>query len=223
VRVLGVDGCRRGWVVVALGDGRFESCRLVASLADIVDDPARVIGVDIPLGEPPGVKRAAEPAARRFIRTPLRGAVFTPAPRATLEAESHADACDIAQRLTGSRIARQAWELRTKMVDAYAPWAEDPKRFREVHPEVSFAAIADGRLESKKTWSGHRARVALLRSVGIEIPDDLGTDVGLAGPDDVLDAAVVAWSAARLARGEGCSLPDPPERDVDGRAIAIWY
>jgi predicted RNase H-like nuclease len=38
----------------------------------------------------------------------------------------------------------------------------------------------------------------------------------------VVDAAVVAWSARRIAAGTASSLPDPPE-DSDGRAVAIWY
>jgi len=41
--------------------------------------------------------------------------------------------------------------------------------------------------------------------------------------DDVVDAAVVAWSATRIARGEAQSLPEPPEHDSDGRPVAIWY
>jgi len=45
---------------------------------------------------------------------------------------------------------------------------------------------------------------------------------GQAAPDDVLDAAVAAWTAARKANGEAATLPpEPPLRD--GRAVAIWY
>ena len=57
--------------------------------------------------------------------------------------------------------------------------------------------------------------------VGIRIPDALG-EVGTVAADDILDAAVAAWSAGRIAAGEAVSLPSPPELD-DGRPIAIWY
>jgi predicted RNase H-like nuclease len=40
--------------------------------------------------------------------------------------------------------------------------------------------------------------------------------------DDVLDAAVAAWSAERIALGIAATLPRPPER-VDGMAVCIWY
>jgi predicted RNase H-like nuclease len=40
--------------------------------------------------------------------------------------------------------------------------------------------------------------------------------------DDVLDAAAVAWSASRVARGAARRLPAAPERFSDGIDCAIW-
>jgi predicted RNase H-like nuclease len=40
--------------------------------------------------------------------------------------------------------------------------------------------------------------------------------------DDVLDAAAVAWTADRVARGTARHAPDPPERFSDGIDCAIW-
>jgi predicted RNase H-like nuclease len=62
-----------------------------------------------------------------------------------------------------------------------------------------------------------------IERVGIVVPVDLGPAGRVAGVDDVLDAAVAAWSAQRIARGEARCLPDPPERDAEGRSVAIWY
>ena len=44
---------------------------------------------------------------------------------------------------------------------------------------------------------------------------------GLLG--DVLDAAAVAWSAARIAAGRAVTIPARPQRDPQGRQIAIRY
>jgi predicted RNase H-like nuclease len=63
-------------------------------------------------------------------------------------------------------------------------------------------------------------RRLLLADAGLELPDQLVA--GEAAVDDVLDAAVAAWSAGRKARGEAKPLPADPPID-DGRAIAIWY
>jgi predicted RNase H-like nuclease len=94
----------------------------------------------------------------------------------------------------------------------------------EVHPEVSFWALAGTPLRAgKHSWTGQAERQALLEAAGIVIPTELGWAGLVARADDVLDAAVAAWSAQRIASGHGRSLPDPPERDSESRPIAIWY
>ena len=58
--------------------------------------------------------------------------------------------------------------------------------------------------------------------VGIDLDQVTGKGAIMAATDDMLDAAVVAWSARRLLDGSAHSLPDPPEFDAAGRPIAIW-
>jgi predicted RNase H-like nuclease len=223
VRVLGVDGTSRGWVVVELTDGVVSDCSFATSFAEVVSRDGAVIGVDIPLGEPTGVTRATDAAARQFLGRHRKSSIFNAPPAATLTLNIYAEANERSRELTGKGLARQSWALRTKILDATPHWRAAPARIHEVHPEVSFQVLADEPVaHSKKTWAGHRARIALLRAVGIELPDDLGT-AGNAGTDDVVDAAVVAWTADRIARGDASSLPDPPERDATGRPVAIWY
>ena len=124
--------------------------------------------------------------------------------------------------IDGVSVSAQTLALGTKVLEADA-LIRDEARLREVHPEVSFAALAGAHLaHPKSTWAGLRRRMELLERAGISVPTDLG-DAGAAGPDDVLDAAVVAWSATRIARGVARSLPDPPVRGDDGLTAAIWY
>jgi predicted RNase H-like nuclease len=89
----------------------------------------------------------------------------------------------------------------------------------EVHPELSFTVLlGQPPSASKKTWAGMRA----LEAVGIRL-DDLGEAGVAAAVDDVVDAAVAAWSCRRLVNGDAVSFPDPPEDDPEtGRVIAIW-
>ena len=69
----------------------------------------------------------------------------------------------------------------------------------EAHPELSFAGLAGAPLRSRKsTWAGAAERRALLARAGIVLADDLGPPAEQAGVDDVLDAAVMAWTAQRL-------------------------
>ncbi|HZO12771.1 MAG TPA: DUF429 domain-containing protein [Polyangiaceae bacterium] len=96
-------------------------------------------------------------------------------------------------------------------------------RIIEVHPELSFRELAGAPLEySKKTYNGVMTRLRLLEGAGVDIPAELGS-VGGVALDDVLDAAVAAWSSWRYVRGEALSLPDASSWQHDGeRVIAIW-
>jgi predicted RNase H-like nuclease len=220
-RVLGVDGCRGGWVAVALEGGRFATARFAARFADLVDDDATVIGVDIPLGSN-GAGRAADRAARRLLGR--RGAsVFDAPPRDVLDAPDHATANRRCRERYGRGLSAQAWNLASKMLDVEPHWHEAPQRIFEVHPELSFATMRDAVVtEPKRTWAGQQRRARVLAEAGIGVPAELGA-AGAAGPDDVLDAAAVAWSATRIAAGDQRCVPDPPERDAANRPIAIWF
>jgi len=89
--------------------------------------------------------------------------------------------------------------------------ADGGTRLYEVHPEVSFWALAGAPLRAgKHTWTGQAERRALLEAAGLVIPTELGRAGMVAATDDVLDAAVAAWSAQRIANGHARSLPDPP-------------
>jgi len=220
-RVLGVDGARAGWVAVALVDGRFAGARLVERFAELVDDDAAVIGVDIPLGSV-GAARQADAAARARLG-PRRASVFAPPPREVLDAPDHAAANRESRARYGVGVSVQAWNLVPKMRDVDEHWRAAPGRIVEVHPELSFAAMRGGSLPwSKHTWSGLAARVALLAGQGIVVPAELGA-AGEAGADDVVDAAAVAWSAGRVLAGTACGVPEVDERDADGRVVRIVW
>jgi predicted RNase H-like nuclease len=200
VLTLGVDAARGGWIAVALEDGRFADAvlerRFPAVLERFAD--AAAIGVDVPIGLPEtGERRRADVETRRQVGARRSSVFFTPA-RAALVSVSYTEA-----RAIAPSTSAQGWALRSAILDVDR--IEDP-RVREVHPELSFAVLAGEPLAfAKRTWNGMHERLRLLRGAGIEIPDHL--DAGLASIDDVLDAAVAAWSATRIARGEHVTVP----------------
>jgi len=65
-------------------------------------------------------------------------------------------------------------------------------------------------------------RRLLLARAGIVLAEDLGQPGEKAGVDDVLDAAVAAWTARRVAAGQAQPVPQPPEKFSDGLTCAIW-
>ncbi|TJZ54108.1 DUF429 domain-containing protein [Streptomyces piniterrae] len=228
VTVLGVDACPAGWLAVRLHDGRFAEARVVATLRSLLAGAAAgsvaVVAVDMPLGLLDAGWRRADTEAAALLG-PLRSSVFRVPPRAVWQEEEYDGARIRCRELTGAGLSRQTWGLASKLREANACLAEPGgDRLYEVHPEVSFRALAGGTalLSRKKSWAGQMARRSLLAAAGIVLPDDLG-DAGRTPPDDVLDAAAAAWTAHRIARGRAHSLPDPPEHDAGGRPVAIWY
>jgi predicted RNase H-like nuclease len=223
VHVIGVDAYPLGWVAVELRDGAFVRAMLASTLYEVVtaSSGSSVIGVDIPLGLLPDRWRAADTAAADQLG-PRRGSVFRVPPKPVWQQGDFASANKLCRELTGSGLSRQSWALRPKLLEANAIWERHPGLLFEAHPEVSFRAMAGAPLAyPKKSWAGQVKRRALLARQGITIPDELGP-AGQAPPDDVLDAAAVAWSAHRVATGAAASHPDPPE-DLGGRSVAIFY
>jgi len=224
VTVLGVDACRGGWVAIGLSDDRSATGLFAATLDELLSLVGNVegIAIDIPLGIPEHGRRAADVEAKRFVGARRNSVFFTPV-RAALQAPTHAQATVEAKRLTGYGVSQQAYALAGKILEAerWRPQAASP--VWEVHPEVSFAVLLGRPARApKRTWAGLQQRLDSLERAGI----DLG-GVGEVGQrvaaDDVLDAAVAAWSARRLVDGEGISVPDPPEAHAGtGEPVAIW-
>lgn len=219
MEVVGADGAKRGWVAVAVRDGRFAAAALYASAVELAAafPAAPVIGIDIPIGLPTDGVRSADRLARRFVGA-RRSSVFAAPPQAVLEAATYAEARAVAEAAWVQSVSSQAYRLGPRILEVATL---GDARLIEVHPEVSFRALAGRPLShAKKTWNGLMERRALLRSAGIELPDRLAA--GSVAPDDLVDAAAVAWSAARYAAGDARCLPHPPEPGLGGRAVAIW-
>ncbi|MEX1336163.1 MAG: DUF429 domain-containing protein [Candidatus Limnocylindrales bacterium] len=221
--VAGIDGYRRGWVAIVLCDGAYQSALVAPGLAELVARTplAAAIGIDIPIGLPERAPRPADVEARRFVG-PRRSSVFPTLPRAVWEAPDLAAARRLHLGLSGRSVSAQTFALRDRVLEADRVARSDP-RLREVHPEVSFRALAGRHLTvPKSSWTGISLRRGLLLGAGIELPEELG-EAGAAGIADVLDAAVVAWSAQRVAAGQAESLPAEARPGPDGIEAAIWY
>lgn len=218
MRVAGADVWKGKWMVVILTDARFDRAfvapNIDGAMAELGDCAA--IGVDMPIGLPTeGERRPADLAARSFVGR--RNSVF-PTPSAELLAcSSAAEANMLAKSKEWAGISSQAFALK-KQILAVQPLAEADVRIWEVHPEVSFAEANGGvHLQWPKTsWNGAALRLRILESRGITVPGELGP-AGVADIPDVLDAAIAAWSADRIAHDVALSFPSDAQR-----MGAIW-
>jgi predicted RNase H-like nuclease len=208
--IAGVDGRRGGWAValVRLGAGQPQVTWQVVpgqdaagfrAVLDLAAD-ADAVGVDCPIGLPAHDWRPCDLLAKRRLG-PASARVFLTPPRPVLAASSYAEARAAARDLLGGRgVSAQTYGLRRIVLAVDAALRERARGalppVQEVHPELSFLALAGEVLPSKKTPAGRAARLgALARWVpdaGSEAPDG----------DDGLDALAAAWSAWRFARGE---------------------
>lgn len=213
VLVAGVDGYRHGWVAVALDPSGDVEVSTHPTFVDVLATRAHVVAVDIPIDPTGRGARPADAAARAFVRG-RASSVFSTPPRAALEAETFVEANGIARAITGKGISQQAFALARKILEVQQ-LAEGDQRLVEMHPEVSFCALAGTPLvHSKHTIEGLALRRELLIAAGITLP---GAYPGV--PEvDLLDAAVGAWTAARYALGEAQAFP-PEHRE---RLGAIW-
>jgi predicted RNase H-like nuclease len=217
--VIGLDATRNlGWVGILLCDGRFHSAEVFARLADATGrTELACIGVDIPVLHDDAERSLVDKAARKLVGR--RGSsVFTTPQLAVFEkAKSRAEADAMSREAGFGGVGSQAFGLRANILQALE--IRDDVRVHEVHPEVSFRAMASEHLpHPKKSWAGQRLRSRLLADRGVALPDDLGP-ANRVPVGDVLDAAVVAWTADRIARGVATRLPDDRPDSLD----AIWY
>jgi predicted RNase H-like nuclease len=177
-----------------------------------------VVAVDMPIGPPDTSRRRADVLAGAQLGARGSSVFMTPV-REALDEVTHTLASAVNRERAGEGISTQAFNLRPKLKEVEKLAFARAYRIVEVHPEVSFARIAGRPLTaSKKTVEGRRTRRDLLATVGIAV------DPRLAGAavDDVLEAALAAWSGRRVATGDAESLPDPLEAFSDGWPSAIW-
>lgn len=225
--VLGVDGCRAGWVGALLRGTTYDVLvaadidELVAAARRVAPELA-VVAIDIPIGLPDHGPRATDALARQRLPVGRKSSVFPTPSRAAIEHTTHPVASAAHRRVLGVGLSIQAFHLVPKIleVDGYVR-SHPPETVLESHPEVSFAELDPACVvPSKTTAEGATARRAALASAGLEPPAYVRGQ-GYAG-DDLLDACVVAWTARRHAAGTAYSLPDPPEVFSDGISAAIW-
>ena len=226
-RVVGLDGCRSGWVAVTLLDGRLHDVRVVAEAAHVLAGAPSVLAVDIPIGLVDG-PRDADTAARAAL--PGRAAsVFSAPARSVVEGHrdgslrEHAEATARSVVTAGSGLSMQSWRLVPKVAEVDALHAAHPAEplLLEVHPEVAFTTLLGEVPPRKASWPGIAVRRRALADRGLILPDRFPGDHE-AAPDDVVDAAMCAWVADGAALGEELvTLPPATVQHDRGRPIVI--
>jgi predicted RNase H-like nuclease len=232
--VVGVDGCRGGWLAVRLsGDGTAE-CRVFPDMASLwaAHRQASLILVDIPIGLPEAANdRPCDKIARKVLG-PRRASVFPVPCRAAVYAPDYDAAINLNERFTGKRIFRTTWNLmpRMRQVDEVLQGDSQAREvIREAHPEVLFWGLNQRRPLAfyKKETAGEAERLEVLqrvyrgaKSLFFELKKNLPGKS--AAPDDLLDALAAAVTGL-IGETRLQTLPDKPERDAHGLPMEMVY
>jgi predicted RNase H-like nuclease len=142
-----------------------------------------------------------------------------------LGAQTYAEASSINRQKTTRGLSQQAWGIAPKIKQVDDAITSECQRWAfEVHPEVCFWALNQHRpmAHNKKAQEGIAERLVLLRRVFREIETHLANRPTRVGADDLLDAAVAAWTALRWHRNEA-ECVCTPEHDEKGLAVTIYY
>jgi predicted RNase H-like nuclease len=234
VLLLGIDGCRAGWIAAEAGapDGppHFRLFRTFADLAGALRGRDAIACVDVPIGLSDAGRRC-DAEARALLGPARASSVFTPPSRSALAGTSAAEIRALNLRATGRSLSAQALGILPKIreVDAVMTPALQ-ERVREVHPELVFASLTDdarGLATSKKTVRGRRDRLALLPpALAAAAPSRASRPFPAAAValDDYVDALAALVTARRLARGEARGVPaGGADRDERGLAMEIVW
>ena len=212
--VLGVDGARGHWVG-ALVRGQDVEWLVLPDVRAALAVDADVVAIDMPIGLPETGRRACDLEAKRLLGA-AHPRVFLAPPRDVLDCADHPAASSRHRELVdGAGLSIQTWHIVARMREVDDA-ADDP-RLVEVHPELSFAALARRVLGRKRTAAGRAERLAELRGwlPGLDL-------ASVPSGDDGPDALVAAWSGRRWLDGTAQVLPaGPTPRDARGRPMRI--
>ncbi len=224
----GIDGCPGGRWAVVRADNRLRtlSVHVVSDLTPVIEDLRRgalaAIAIDMPIGLLDDRSRASDREARALLG-PRRSSVFPTPLRCVLDATDYADACARSRQASGKALSKQAFNLVPKIAELDAlVRPEDQDRLVEAHPELAFTRLnGEPPADSKHTPEGRELRARLL---GSELPTDAVRsilDSGLAPLPDLLDAASLVTTAARVHRGKEVRLGT--EHDATGKRAEVVY
>jgi predicted RNase H-like nuclease len=228
--LVGVDGCRGGWIGVIDEGGRLNA-RVFADWSQLMTElhRATVIGVDIPIGLPAKGSRACDVEAHRRLGRPRGSSVFPAPVRGVFrEVLRYREASDLHRQIDGRGLSQQAYQLLPKILQVDESLRADLDRQRrvfEIHPEVSFAQWNRGRPMAyrKSKSAGRLERERLIDAAWPGEHERLWEAVRRedCARDDLNDAFAALWTVRRVSGGEAATVASVAEFDEVGLRMDI--
>lgn len=234
--VVGVDGCREGWVAVSLDQDHNWQVEVFQNIDRLwtACRQAHLILIDMPIGLPGGgvMSRRCDTEARRLLGK-RHCTVFSTPCRAALRAANYEQAKEVNHLHLGRKVTKQCFGIFNKIEQVETVMRTNPdaaRTFREVHPEVCFWALNGERAiatkKSKEPGMEERLRVLGTRfpparhlfGEAVRWRTESRVDVD---PDDIIDALAAAVTGLQPDRLE--SIPKEREVDAVGLPMEMVY
>ena len=229
-RYIGIDGCSKGWIAVSLDYGHLHIKRY-DTLSDIIDSnplPATFL-IDMPIGLPEKLEDYRPETEARKELGDRRSTIFSvPCRQAVQITGKSREATEKLQKIINEEVldkslSKQSIAIIPKIKevdDFFKAHYEYKEILCESHPEICFARMKGYALRTKKSSVvGATERAGILSKY---IKDERLESVYIQAkelgckPDDILDAACLAVTAALKAHDLTETIPEKPKTDARG-------
>lgn len=235
--VVGIDGCKFGWVAVAIDASENFTISKHAnfnSIFKIYPNASKYL-VDMVIGMgSEGNERNIEKLAREKLKPNRTSSVFTPPCREAIYKEDYKSAKLKNITITGKSISIQAWNIVPKMKDVDQFILKNKTyqgKIYESHPEICFAGLNNGlpMKEKKSIKEGIFERINLIEKYYTKSNSifEKGRKEFMkkeVKDDDLIDAIVLAVTGV-LGEKHGFSFISnhPIKQDIHGNDMKMIY
>ena len=226
---IGVDGCKDGWIAAVIDHGilRTECYTTIEELMLRYTEFDAFL-IDMAVGLRDNAQQQRPDLAAKKELGPRASTVFPVPSRSAVYADKEEDQKQANIMAFGKSLAKQSIAIIPKIKELDIFLDEHPEyrnRILESHPEMDFLRLNGSVVRSrKKEYTGFMERESILLEYLDE--DSLGWMRESAksfrcNPDDIMDAACLAVTAALHAHGLTETIPEEPERDSKGLEMKL--
>lgn len=230
--VLGIDGCRYGWIVASSQNDQLPTFSIHRHLKHLEErfGTWELALIDMPIGLPTTSSRLCDREARKRLGRSRSSSVFPVPCRAAMSVCDYETACLVNRQHLGVALSKQTWHILPKIREL-DEWIRSTRAepVRECHPELAFWALNGHKPLShgKKSVAGQAERLDLLArrwpDIGPAVAEGQANwPKSWAALDDMLDAAILALTGTAGTAGL-VSIPAKAERDDWGLPMEIVH
>ena len=221
---IGTDGCKGGWITCILDHGELRTERY-DSISMLVEQYPEFDAflIDMAIGLQSRADQLRPDDLARKELGPKASSVFPIPCRQAVYADTEADQKKENIQVLGKSLAKQSIAIIPKIRELDEFLNSHPQyknRILESHPELDFARLSGSVVTlRKKEYTGFIKREAILKKY---LPEESFSGMWerakelKCNPDDLLDAACLALTAALAARDLCETIPEEPEQDDAG-------